>query len=96
MRKFLLLLLATLGMIALTPRPAEADVNFGITFGAPGYYDPYPVYYGPYYGDRYYYYRYHRPYYYHPYHYGYWRPYHYGRYDHGWHRGWRHYHHWDD
>jgi hypothetical protein len=95
MKKFLLLLLAAVGLIALTPQPAKADVDFGITFGGPGYYDPYPVYYGPYYGDRYYYYHHHRPYYYdHPYHYGYWHRYHYWRRDHYWHRRWHH-HDWD-
>jgi hypothetical protein len=84
MKRFFLLLLAAIGLMALAPQPAKADVDFGVTFGVPGYYDPYPVYYGPYYGDRYYYYHHYRPYYYyHPYHYGYW------------HRGWRHHRAWD-
>ena len=91
MRKFLLLLLAAAGLIALVPQPAKADVDFGVTFGGPAYYDPYPVYYGPYYGERYYYYRHYRPYYYHPYHYGYWHRHHHWRRDHYWHHGWRYY-----
>jgi hypothetical protein len=90
MKWFLLLLLGVMGLIALAQQPAKADADFGITFGAPGYYDPYPVYYGPYYGERYYYYRHHRPYYYHPYHYGYWR------HDRYWHRRWHRHSGWND
>jgi hypothetical protein len=94
MKKLLLVLSITLGLVAVAPEPARADVDFGITVGGPAYYDAYPVYYGPAYGEgyrsdgpAYYYYRRHyRPnyYYHHPYHYGYW---HRGP---GWHRHWRH------
>ena len=64
MRKLVLLLLAGLALVALAPQPAKADVGFGITVGGPVYYDPYPVYYGPYYRPGYYQYYHRRPYYY--------------------------------
>jgi hypothetical protein len=85
MKKFLLLPLVALGLVAFTPQPAQARVYVSVGIGAPGYY--YPYYYDTgYYGYNYpYYYGYYRPWY--------WRHHHYYRYGyyHRWHRG----HHWD-
>jgi hypothetical protein len=83
MKKYLLVILSALGLIALLPQKAKADGYFGISVG-PAYCDPYPVYYGGYY-QHYYYPRYYRQYYYYdnPYRYGYWRHH-------------RHWHHDDD
>ena len=73
MKKYLLLSVVALGLVAWTPTPAKAAVHFSFGFGVPGYYG----YYGPYYG---YYPGY--SYYYHPYwHHG--HRYYYHRY---WHR----------
>jgi hypothetical protein len=78
MKKYLLLVLVALGLVAFSPREAKADVDFGISIGVPAYYDPYPYgyYYRPYryYGYRPYYYRrgYYRGGYYRPYR-RYWR-----------------------
>jgi hypothetical protein len=80
MKKYLLLPLVALGLVAWTPTPAKAAVHFSFGFGVPGYYGYYGPYYGydgPYYG--------HYPgysYYYHPY--PYWHRHHY--YYHRWHR----------
>jgi|SRR6516165_11471495 hypothetical protein len=73
MKKYLLLPLVALGLIAWTPAPAKAAVHFSFGFGVPGYYG----YYGPYYGyDPGYSYNY-RPYPYwyhgHRYYHHYWR-----------------------
>jgi hypothetical protein len=74
MKKYLLLPLVALGLIAWAPTPAKAAGHFSFGFGAPGYYG----YYGPYYGyDPGYSYYYHPyPYWYHRHHYyhhRYWR-----------------------
>jgi len=64
MKKYLLLFLLALGLVALAPQKAKADGYFGISVG-PAYCEPHPVYYGGYY-----------PHYYYndnPYGYGYWR-----------------------
>ena len=45
MKKYLLLVLSALGLVALLPQRAKADGYFGISVG-PAYCDPYPVYYG--------------------------------------------------
>jgi hypothetical protein len=68
MKKYLLLILLALGLVAFLPQRAKADGYFGISVG-PAYCDPYPVYYGGYYPH------YYRQYYYYdnPYRYGYWR-----------------------
>ena len=50
MKKFLLLPLVALGLVAWTPTPAKAAVHFSFGFGVPGYYGPNYGYYGPYYG----------------------------------------------
>ena len=71
MKKYLLLPLVALGLIAWTPTPAKAAVHFSVGFGVPGYYGPY---YGYYPGYSYYYHPY--PYWYHGhryYHRHYWR-----------------------
>jgi hypothetical protein len=76
MKKYLLLPLVALGLIAWAPTQAKAAVHFSFGFGVPGYYGPYFGYYGPYYGYypgySYYYYPhwYHR---HHYYHHRYWR-----------------------
>jgi len=75
MKKYLLLALAALGLMAFTPEPAKAGVTFGFTFG-PGYYP------GDYYYPGYYYYR---PYRYRYYYYRPWRYRHYHRHGHHWH-----------
>jgi len=73
MKKYLLLIPAALGLLALIPTKSRAqDFGFGVSVGpgyyAPGYYNG--VYCDPGYG---YYYRhsYYRPAYYRPYYYGY-------------------------
>jgi hypothetical protein len=69
MKKYLLVILSALGLVAFVPQKAQADGYFGISVG-PDYYAPYPVYYGGYYPHYY-----HRQYYYYdnPYRRGYWR-----------------------
>jgi hypothetical protein len=69
MKKYLLLPLVALGLIAWAPTQAKAAVHFSFGFGVPGYYGPY---YGYYPGYSYYYYPhwYHR---HHYYHHRYWR-----------------------
>jgi hypothetical protein len=69
MKKYLLLPLIALGVVAWAPNQAKAGVQVTFGYGVPTYYGPY---YGGYYpGYSYYYhpYRYHRHYYYH-HHYG--------------------------
>lgn len=82
MKKYFVLFLLALGLVALAPQKAKADGYFGISVG-PAYCEPYPVYYGGYYYPRYY-----RHYYYYDnsYDYGYWRH----------HRHWHHWHDDDD
>jgi hypothetical protein len=67
MKQHLLLVLVALGLVAVTPREAQAGVHFGFSFGFPAYYGDcyrgYYPYYGPYYGG----YSYCRPYWYHHY-----------------------------
>src|SRR5438132_227485 len=58
MKKYLLLPLLALGLVAWVPNQAKAGVHVTFGFGVPGYY------YAPYYGDYYPDYGY---YYYHPY-----------------------------
>jgi hypothetical protein len=66
MKKYLLLPLVALGLVAWTPTPAKAAVHFSFGVGVPGYYGPYygyypgySYYYHPYWhhGHRYYYHR---------------------------------------
>jgi len=60
MKKYLLLPLVALGLIAWTPTPAKAAVHFSFGFGPYyGYYPDYSYYYHPYWhhGHRYYYHR---------------------------------------
>ena len=45
MKKYLLLILLALGLVAFVPQKAKADGYFGISVG-PAYCAPYPVYYG--------------------------------------------------
>ena len=77
MKKYLLLPLVALGLIAWTPAPAKAAVHFSIGIGVPGYYGPFYGYYGPYYGyyPGYSYYYHPYPYWYHRHHYYYHRHY---------------------
>jgi hypothetical protein len=84
MKKYLLIGLAALGLVAFSPQPAKAGVSFGFSY-TPAYY--YPDYYpGYYYYNGY-------PYYYGPrYHYWYYHPWRH-RY-HRWHH-WHHRHYWD-
>lgn len=63
MKKYLLLPLAALGLLAWTPSQAKAGVHITFGFGVPGYYG----YYGYYPGYSYYY----HPYWYHRHHYHY-------------------------
>jgi len=81
MKKYLLVFLFALGLVAFGSQKAKAGGYFGISVG-PAYCDPYPVYYGGYYPH------YYRSYYYYdnPYGYGYWRH----------HRHWHHWHDDDD
>jgi hypothetical protein len=74
MNKFLAIGLAALGLMAIAPQPAKADVGLSFSFG-PAYPDYYPGYY--YYGRPYYYYG-HRYYYDEPryYYYHSWRHHH--------------------
>ena len=69
MKKYLLLPLVALGLIAWAPTQAKAAVHFSFGFGVPEYYGPY---YGYYPGYSFYYYPhwYHR---HHYYHHRYWR-----------------------
>jgi hypothetical protein len=84
MKKFLLLTLTALGLLAVAPNESKAQ-GFSITFGGgPAYYSGYS--YDPGYG----YYYYNRPYYYRHYYYG---NYYYGDHYRRWHR-WHHRHHW--
>jgi hypothetical protein len=74
MNKFLAIGLAALGLMAIAPQPAKADVGFSFSFGPAYYPDYYPGYY--YYGRPYYYYG-HRYYYDEPrYYYHSWRHHH--------------------
>jgi hypothetical protein len=82
MKKYLLIILFALGLVAFGSSKAKAGGYFGISVG-PAYCDPYPVYYGGYY-PHYYYRRYY--YYDNAYDYGYWRH----------HRHWHHWHDDDD
>lgn len=68
MKKFLLLPLVALGLVAWAPSQAKAGVHVTFGFGVPAYYGYYGPYYGGYYpGYSYYYhpYWYHRHHYYH-------------------------------
>ena len=69
MKKFLLLPLVAVGLVAWVPSQAEAGVHVTFGFGVPAYYGPYYGYYAPYYGGYYpghsYYYYPHRHHYYH-------------------------------
>ena len=69
MKRYLLILLTALGLIAFAPTKSRAQ-DFSVSFGgAPGYYAP--RYYAPgYYGDPGYGYYYRRVYYHPAYHYG--------------------------
>ena len=67
MKKYLLLPLVALGLVAWAPSQAKAGVHVTFGFGAPGYYEPYYGYY-PGYTSYYYPYGHHR--YYH--HYRHW------------------------
>ena len=51
MKKYLLLPLVALGLVAWVPNQAKAGVHVSVGFGAPAYYGPY---YGPYYPSYYY------------------------------------------
>ena len=83
MKKYFVIGLMALGLVAVAPQPAKAGVHFGIFVGPPAYY--YPGYYPDYY------YGYGYPYYYGPrYHYWYYNRWGYRHY-HGWHHG-RHWH----
>jgi hypothetical protein len=85
MKRFFILTLAVLGLLAMGQNDSKAQ-GFSVTFGGgPGYYDPY--YNGYYYPGYYYYPRwsYYRHYYY---------PGHYYNYYHRYHR-WHHWHNWD-
>ena len=65
MKKYLLLPLVALGLVAWAPSQAKAGVHVTVGFGVPAYYGPY---YGGYYpGNSYYYnpYWHHRHHYYH-------------------------------
>ena len=65
MKRFFVLVLAVLGLLAIGQNDSKAQ-GFSITFGGG------PAYYGPYYSGGYYYpgyYYYNRPYYYRPYYY---------------------------
>ena len=85
MKRFFILTLALLGLLAMGQNDSKAQ-GFSVTFGGgPGYYDPY---YNGYYFPGYYYYprrSYYRHYYY---------PGHYYNYYHRYHR-WHHWHDWD-
>ena len=76
MKKFTLTLLVAMGLLFSLAPSSEAGVHVGVFVGpGPGYYAPYPVYYGgPYYGG------YYPRYYYGRHYYG-----HYGHYGHHWH-----------
>ena len=71
MKKYLLLPLVALGLVAWLPNQAKAGVHVTFGFGGPTYYEPY---YGYYPGYKYYY----HPYWYHRHHYY--------RHDHYWRR----------
>ena len=64
MKKYLLLPLVALGLVAWAPNQAKAGVHVSVGFGPPVYYGPYygpyypSYYYGPY-GHRWHHYRYH-------------------------------------
>jgi hypothetical protein len=70
MKKYLLLPLVALGLIAWAPTQANAALHFSFGFGVPGYYGPY---YGYYPGYSYYYYYPHWYHRHHYYHHRYWR-----------------------
>jgi hypothetical protein len=74
MKRYFLLVLIALGLVAFVPQKSKADGYFNISVG-PAYCEPYPVYYGGYY-----------PHYYHHYYYDsqYWRWRHH-RHWHHWH-----------
>ena len=76
MKKYLLLILLALGLVAFIPQKAKAEGYFGISVG-PAYCAPCPVYYGGYYPH------YYRQYYYYdnPYRYGHWRHHHHWHHD---------------
>ena len=65
MKKYLLLPLVALGLVAWVPNQASAGVHVSVGFGAPAYYGPYygpyypSYYYGPYYWHRWHHHRYH-------------------------------------
>jgi hypothetical protein len=71
MKNYLLPMLLVFGLVAFLPQKTKADGGFGVYFG-PGYYEPYPQYYGDYY-RRYHYYD--NPYWYrhHHRHWRHWR-----------------------
>ena len=86
MKKFWLLPLVALGLIAWTPTQAKAGVTFGINIPVPV---PVPA---PAYADPYYY-GYPAPYYGYPYSYGYYPGYAYSYHDGAdWYQGHRYYH----
>ena len=68
MKKYLLLPLDVLGLVAWLPNQAKAGVHVTFGFGDPIYYGPYYGYY-PGYTDYYHPYWHHRHYYYHRDHY---------------------------
>jgi hypothetical protein len=70
MKKYLLLPLVALGLVAWTPTPAKAAVHFSFGFGVPGYYGAYYGYYPGYLYNHPYPYWYHGHRYYHRH---YWR-----------------------
>jgi hypothetical protein len=70
MKKYLLLPLVALGLVAWVPNQAKAGVHVTFGVGVPAYYGPYP-YYGGYYPAYYYHpywHRWHHRHYYHRYH----------------------------
>ena len=83
MKRYFLLVLLALGLVAFVPQKSKADGYFGISVG-PAYCYPYPVYYGGY-----------NPHYYRHYYYYNDGPYGYG-YGHWRHRHWHHWHGDDD
>jgi hypothetical protein len=64
MKKYLLLPLVALGLVAWVPNQAKAGVHVTFGFGVPtyygGYYPGYAYYYHPYWHHRHHYYHHHR------------------------------------
>jgi hypothetical protein len=69
MKKYLLLPLVALGLVAWAPNQAKAGVHVSVGFGPPVYYGPY---YGPYYPSYYYGPRWHRWHHYRYHHWHHW------------------------